>query len=1107
MGAKVPVSRLITILFTDLVGSTALAQQLGDTAADELRREHFEQLRKAVTATGGTEVKTIGDAMMVSYSSATDAIAGAVAMQQRVYAHNANIGLPSVQIQMRVGISAGDASYEDNDWFGTPVVEASRLCGAAEGGQILVTDIVRVLAGSRAAHGLTRIGEVVGKGLSAPMSACEVTWAPDAVVTKGRLEVALPPQVEQDDVFGFVGRADQRDALLGAWRTVTSAGRLAVFVGGEPGIGKTRIVKELCRDAHHQGGIVLWGACDEELAMPYQPFVEAFRWLAESMAPDVLRELVSSYGGELLPLIPDLAKRVPGLDARLNDDPETERYRLFEAATELLRGLSAREPVLLVLDDLHWARKPTLVLLRHLLKSSVPMNLLIVATYRDTDLDRTHPLSEVLADMRRQNGVERLMLHGLDEGGVQQFLERVAGHELDDRGIALARAIAHETEGNPFFVGEVLRHLSESGALVYRDGRWSSDKELADLGIPQGVLEVIGRRLSNLDAVANDVLATAAVIGREFELRTLSAVAGGADRVLDALGSAETAGLVEAVNGRPGLYRFSHALVRSALYDELPTSRRLRLHRDVGVELERSSDVATHLTELARHFTEAAALGEVDKAVSYCRRAGDAAIDDLAFEEAAAQYEQALESLDLQEPADQHLRGRLLVAAGSALHQISDPRGRDLLLAAEESGRLRADIELLGRVFVGLSSNVFARSNLGVDEHIVSLAEHVLASADELPAELHARVLAALSTELFWAGEPARRLELCNQALTIARELGDARVLAASLHALSTAIVTSNPESLDEYIAESSEMIEVASGIDDSLVCTALVGRMVAYISRGDVEAGDRDLDAGEALAERLRIPQQVARSKLMRAGRTLLAGELDVTDVLVADYEAYCAREGVGGNWGGAGSIRYRLQYERGQLAALEPFLIQIIDAQPAVPVWRMALCGVYLQSDHPELAKPQVEALGTDDFAIVPRNSVFLLTCASAARIASQVGALAVAECAYHHAARFDDRFPFSGTAFEYPVGIGVGAAAGALGWFDKAERHFAQSLALCERSGAPTYLAATHVYWAEMLAQRDSPDDSARATEMAVAALSIAQRLGLAYVQKRAERLLDR
>ncbi|HUC31996.1 MAG TPA: AAA family ATPase, partial [Ilumatobacteraceae bacterium] len=521
-------SGLVTILFTDLVGSTALAQQLGDTAADSLRRDHFDQLRRAITVTGGTEVKTIGDAMMVSYNSASDAIAGAVAMQQRVHGHSAG---ETGAMQMRVGISAGDASFEEGDWFGTPVVEASRLCAAAEGDQILVTDIVRVLAGSRAGHELRSIGEVDGKGLTSPMSACEVVWERVAV-GPDRLDVALPPQVEQVDVFGFVGRADQKDALWGAWKTVSSAGRLAVFIGGEPGIGKTRLVKELCRDAHHQGGVVLWGACDEELALPYQPFVEAFRWLADVLPPDVLRELAGASGGELLPLIPDMASRVPGLEPRLSDDAEAERYRLFEATTDLLRDVSAREPVLLVLDDLHWARKPTLLLLRHLLKTPTAMNVLIVATYRDTDLDRSHPLAEMLADLRRQTGVERLVLRGLDEVGVQQFLARTAGHDLDERGIALAGAIARETEGNPFFVGEVLRHLSESGALVYRDSRWVSDKQLADIGIPQGVLEVIGRRLSNLDQVTNEVLATAAVIGREFELRTLTAVAGGSDRVL-----------------------------------------------------------------------------------------------------------------------------------------------------------------------------------------------------------------------------------------------------------------------------------------------------------------------------------------------------------------------------------------------------------------------------------------------------------------------------------------------------------------------------------------------------------------------------------------------
>lgn len=1102
-GGSVAGSGLITILFTDLVGSTALAQQLGDTAADKLRRDHFDQLRRAVSATGGTEVKTIGDAMMVSYSSATDAIAGAVAMQQRVHALNDGGGSPT--IQMRVGVSAGDATFEDGDWFGTPVVEASRLCDAATGGQILVADIVRVLAGSRAGHDMSPVADVEGKGLPTPMKACEVVWAPIVSALADRLELALPPQVTQDDVFGFVGRNDQRDALLGAWKTTMVSGRLAVFVGGEPGIGKTRLVKELCRTAHREGGTVLWGACDEELALPYQPFVEAFRWLAEVTPPDVLRELVGALGSELIPLIPDLGQRIPDLEARLNDDPETERHRLFEAATELLHRLSAREPVVLVLDDLHWARKPTLLLLRHILKSSLPMQLLIVSTYRDTDLDRTHPLSEMLADMRRQTGVERLMLHGLDEVGVQQFLAHVAGHELDERGLALAGAIARETEGNPFFIGEVLRHLSESGALVYRDGRWDSDRDISNIGIPEGIREVIGRRLSNLDATANEVLASAAVIGREFELRTLSAVAGGTDRVLDAVGAAETASLVEAVNGRPGVYRFAHALVRSALYDELPTSRRLRLHRDIGLALEHVSDGTTHLTELARHFTEAAALGEVDKAVMYCRRAGDAAIADVAYEEAAAHFERALEALELQEPIDEALRGHLLMAAGDALYQIADPRGETLLLAAEKSARERGDMPLLASVFIALGTNIFVRGIADVDKHQVALADHVLAHADQLPPGLHARVFATYALELFWGDAQDRRVKLCDQGLAIARELGDPRVLAHVLYSSSYVVDVAQIDRLDRAMAEASEIIKVASGIDDSLVCGALCSRAVAYVCNGDIATGERDLADAELLAERLRIPQLIARTKVLRASQTLLLGHLAEAEVLLADWEAYGAREGILTGAGAAG-IRYRLQYERGELAALEPILLEMVATQPAVPIWRMALSGVYLQTGRPELAKPHVDAVAADDFAIVPRNAAFLLTCSSVARIAGQVGSLDAAEAAYRHAAPFDATFPFSGFGYEYPVGIGVGAAATSLGRYDKAEQHYGKALALCERAGATTYLAATQLHWAEMLVKRNEAGDAARAREFAEAALATAERLGLAYVRKRAETVLS-
>jgi class 3 adenylate cyclase/tetratricopeptide (TPR) repeat protein len=1095
-------SGLITILFTDVVGSTALAQQFGDDHADRLRREHFEVLRRAVAATSGTEVKTIGDAMMVSYQSASDAVSGAVAMQQGVHAHNATAPTP---IEMRVGISAGDASFEDDDWFGTPVVEASRLCAAAAGGQILATDIVRILGGSRVAHELVPVGSIDGKGLPAPISACEVVWEPTSTGSLDRIELPLPPLVEQDDAFGFVGRHDQWEQLWLLWKSATITGRQAVFVAGEPGVGKTRLVKELCRSAHETDGIVLWGACDEELAIPYQPFVEALRWLAQSIPPEALAELTGTMGSELTPLIPDLHERLPTLELRLADDPESERHRLFEATIEMLRNLSSRKPVVLVVDDAHWARKPTLLLLRHLLRSSEHLNLLLVVTYRDTDLDRTHPLAEMLADLRRQGGVERIALRGLDDRGVQQFLVRTAGHDLDERGVLLATAIARETEGNPFFIGEVLRHLAESGALVQRDGRWDSDMHLDDLGIPEGVLEVIGRRLSHLDPATNEMLAAAAVIGREFELRTLGAVVGDDDGALDALESAETAGLVEPVVGRPGTYRFAHALVRSALYDELPTSKRLRLHRTIGRTLESYGNTATRLTELARHFGEAAALGEVDKAVEYARRAGDAAIVDLAYEEAAIHFERALDSLQLREPIDEALHAELLMAAGNALHQIGDPRGRELLEQTERFGRANDDVGLLARVSIALRANWDSRQANGIDEHAVGLAEYVLEPPGRIPDDLRARVLSVLSVELFWSGDIARRHALCEEALEIARRLDDPNVLAFALSSRSMLADLTDPDARDAAERHNTETIQVASGIDDSLVCSALSNRSVLRVCCGDLDAGERDLSDAEALAERLRIPRLVAHVKMLRTARALLAGRLADVDALLADYEAYTNREGIP-NPPGVGSIRYRLQYERGQLADLEPFLVQIIEAQPQIPVWRMALCGVYLQTGRPELVTPHVEAVAADDFAMVQRNQAFLLTCSSTGRIAAQVGALEAAEAAYRHAADFDDMFPYSGSCFEYPVGIGVGAAAGALGWYDRAEHHFARAISLCERAQAPTYLAAARLHWAEMLVHRAAPDDNERARSLASLALGAADDLGLAYVRARAEKILQ-
>ena len=641
-------SGLITILFTDLVGSTDHASEIGDNAADELRRDHFASLREAVAATGGTEVKTIGDALMVSYTSAADALAGAATMQRAVERHSRRLG--EGRIDMRVGISAGDATFEDDDWFGTPVVEASRLCAAAAGGQILASDLVRALAGSRTDLELRPLGALELKGLPEPLATCEVIWQ----VAAGGDQFPLPAFVETDPAFQFSGRVDQLDGLIATWKETLEGARRAVLVSGEPGIGKTRLVTEVVRTAHERGAIVLWGRCDEELDVPFEPFAEALRHYIAVTSPEQLRAEIGPLGGELVRIVPEITARVPGLQEPMRADADTERFRLFDSVTDVLAEMSAARPVVLVLDDLHWADKPTLLLLRHLLRSATPMRLLVLATYRDTDLDRSHPLSAVLADLRSQPGVERLDLQGLDESEITVLMTRTAGHDLDGPGLDLARALYEETDGNPFFVGEVLRHLAESGVISQHEGRWTTAAR-GEFGIPEGIREVVGRRLSRLSDDLNRALAVAAVIGPVFDLATVEAAGGpGGDELFDALDEATQAGLIREVPGAVGRYAFAHALVRSALYEELTTNRRVRMHWRVGEVLETryASSIDKHLDELAYHLGEGALAGDPNKAVDFARRAAERAMNELAFESAAAHFERALGSLELLDNAD-----------------------------------------------------------------------------------------------------------------------------------------------------------------------------------------------------------------------------------------------------------------------------------------------------------------------------------------------------------------------------------------------------------------------------------------------------------------------
>ena len=668
----------VVICFTDIVGSTELLTRLGDDAFDDLRRRHFDALERQVDEHGGKVVKRLGDGLMLSFASASDAVAAGVAMQQAAASLSApSDGTPG----LRVGISAGDATQEDDgDWYGTPVVEGARLCDASGAGRILVSEVVRLLAGSRGGHEFRSVGPLELKGLPEPIGAAEVTWTPSPSGIAVPLPGALTPS---DGELPFSGRDEPLNELRRHWKAAVAGDRRVVMVSGEPGIGKTRLIAELARAVHAEGALVLLGRTDEHVDAPYGPWREALRPLVRTVPEDHLERHVEDHGGELVRLAPDLARRIVDLPPPVSVDAETERLLLFDAVTGLIAASSTIQPVLLVLDDLHWADRSSLLLLLHVLRADVEHHALVVATYRDTDLDRSHPLSTVLADLRRLPGASRLPLGGLDESGLASLLTDAGGHDLDDAGLEFASELGRETDGNPFFVGEVLRHLTESGALVQEDGRWRAGTDLDGTGLPEGIREVIGRRLAVLPQTTNDLLGAASVLGREFDVELLaSSLEMPLDTAYEALDPAERARLIAEVPAWPGRYSFSHALVRTTLSEELGTNRRVRLHRAAGLALEALSEPP--VARLAHHFGEAAVMGESDRAVRYQRAAAEQALVDAASDDAVAYIRRALEIAELAD-VPPSVRADLWLLLGRALDLSgASADGRDATARAFE---------------------------------------------------------------------------------------------------------------------------------------------------------------------------------------------------------------------------------------------------------------------------------------------------------------------------------------------------------------------------------------------------------------------------------------
>lgn len=866
----------------------------------------------------------------------------------------------------------------------------------------------------------------------------------------------LPKELQAPADAVFVGRAAELERLSALWRDAMAGGSRVAMLAGEPGIGKTRLAGEVVRQAHDDGAIVLFGRCDEDLGVPYQPFAQALRAYAAAIPTGLLAAQAGRAAGDLARLVPELGEQLLGAQAATSGDPEHARDRLFAAVASLLAAVSRARPVVLVLDDLHWADKPSLLMLRHLLRSREEIRALVLGTYRDTELDRAHPLAEVLADLRSDLQIERIRLKGLEADAVGAYFESAAGQPLGTKDAALARALHESTEGNPFFLGEVLRHLVESGVVREEDGHWVAIGEVASVGLPEGVRDVIGRRLMRLSEAANRALVVASVIGSSFGLSVLERVpdsGGDPDRLLDALEEALRAGLI--AEAEASRYAFSHVLIRQTLYAELTATRRARLHRRVGEAIEQSQDPDAHVEALAHHFAEAALDGQIGKAGNYLLAAGRRALERLAHEQAVAQLERGVELLELEPSAGGAQRAELLLALAQARRELGDLEGnRGASLRAAEIARAIGSPTRLARAALVY----WSAAGFGVtDPTVLDLCGEALAALGDAEPALRARLLARVAHYRAMAESEGFALAgEAEQALALARSTGDAEALTTALRVAIRLLYGS--ERVDERLSAANELAEL--GVrqrDERSVLTAIAFRADAHVELADRAGYDRDRD--EMRRRSAGRDTRVARYLVatLESMCALLEGRLD--DAVELSEQAVLHGGGRADPLSAHQARMTQVRREQGRVEDAVRHARNYAECVRGHPQG-VALHAMLLAEAGDRLAAQEALArLVADDLAVVPRDSVWPAALSHLAEVCVQLRDGARAELLYEHLRPHGGHLILLGghTCFG-AVDHFLGTLAAALGRDDDARVHFDAALETAERMRAPLFAART-------------------------------------------------
>src|SRR5213594_2127418 len=901
---------------------------------------------------------------------------------------------------------------------------------------------------------------------------------------------AMPPPHDRTGAV-FVGRHHELVELrAGLADTVGGRGR-SFLVVGEAGFGKTRLVEELAREAAERGHLVLWGRCWEgEGAPPYWPWVQVIRAYLRMAHAEGLPRVAGGAGAPYLAqLVPELGG-LPSPAPSVPPQSEHARFYLFDAVATFLQSRPEHTPLVLVFDDLQWADTPSLLLLQFLVHELRDTAMLVVATYRAMEARQNPQVADILGALARDG--RHLPLSGFGEGEVAAFIEGKTGRSAS---AALVRAVHRETEGNPFFVDEIVHLLVAERALERRDATIPGR-----LPVPQGVREAIRRRLAPLPAPCREALTLASVVGREFGLGALERACGlEADALLEVLRPALGREILVRDPRTPGRYRFAHALIRETIYEELGAAERARLHGRIGDVLEalHEMDPTPHLATLAHHFLEAVPAGGAEKAITYSTRAARYAEASLAYEDAAVLFERALEVLAEARPADARERCELLLARGGAQWKAGDGSGaRETFRQAADIARRIGDAPLFARSALGFAGEgsrlLWVRSGV-VDQPRIALLEEALDGLGDRDPGLRARLLARLAINLYWAPESERVLAVSEEAVTLARQLGDPRDLAAVLRARWIALW--RPEGAAERLAIADEIVHLGERTCDREL--ALLGRrfrIVGFLEHGDVVATDREIEAWAQIAGELRQPLYLTDLAMWRGTRAIMDGRF-------AEGEEHARRalELAQRERDAQPTMRYEIQtfllhFHKGCLDQLVG-RSQPRTGVPATMFQRCARAFVWSETGRQAEARRELSALAKEGFPL-PRDGAWVVSMSLLSAVAAELNDRTSA------AQLYELLLPYAGRVGIFAAGLAcwgsiscyLGLLASALGRVAEATRHFEDAAKVHERIGARRFLAWTQLSHARLLLTCDAGARRSEATALLASALATARELGM-------------